>query len=73
MYATGRNRLLVEVWLLLAQAAYELGDAESVERYFSKAVHISMYEEYKRPFVDEGKAIIKMYNFIVNNELNQNS
>lgn len=69
MQATGRHRLLVEAWLLLAQAAYDLNDDDSVERYFSKAVHISMYEEYKRPFVDEGKAIIKIYNFVVNNRL----
>ena len=67
LQAAGRNRLLVEIWLLMALAAYDLDDNESVESCFSKAVHISMYEDYKRPFVDEGKSIIKIYNFVVNN------
>ena len=69
LQVAGRNRLLVEVRLLMALAAYDLGDYESVETCFSKAVHISMYEDYKRPFVDEGKSIIKIYNFLVNNRL----
>ena len=65
----GRFRLLVEVWLLMARAAYALNDDVSVESFFSKAVHIAMHEEYKRPFVDEGAAAVKIYKYILNNRL----
>ena len=67
LQAQGRFRLLVEVWLLMARAAYALNDDVSVENFFSKAVHISMHEEYKRPFVDEGGSVVKIYKYILNN------
>ena len=58
----GRLRLLVEVCLLLARAAYVRNDLGEADSFFSKAVDIAMHEEYKRPFFDEGEAIIKIYN-----------
>ena len=64
LHAQGRFRLLVEVWLLMARAAYALKDDTSVESFFSKAVHISMHEAYKRPFADEGGALVKIYKYI---------
>ena len=64
----GRLRLLVEVWLLHARAAYALHDDRDMENIFSKAVDIAMHEKYKRPFVDEGAIIVKIYNHIQNNE-----
>ena len=69
LQAQGRFRLLVEVWLLMARAAHALNDGASVESFFDKAVHISMHEEYKRPFVDEGGMIVKIYKYILNNRL----
>ena len=68
----GRFRLLVEVWLLMARAAYALNDDTGVESFFSKAVHISMHEEYKRPFVDEREMMVKIYESILNNRLIKN-
>ena len=64
----GRLRLLVEVWLLQVRAAYALNDDRDMENIFSKAVDIAMHEKYKRPFVDEGAIIVKIYNHIQNNE-----
>ncbi len=69
LQASGRYRLLVEVWLLLARAAYKLNDDGATEDCFSKAVYLSMNEDYKRPFIDEGVETTKIYNFIRDNRL----
>ena len=61
LHTQGRLRLLVEVYLLLARAAYARNDLD-VDVFFNKAVDIAMHEEYKRPFFDEGEIIIKIYN-----------
>ena len=65
LHAQGRFRLLVEVWLLMVRATYALNDATSVESYMSKAIYLSIYEEYKRPFIDEGKIIVEIYSSIL--------
>lgn len=64
-----RCRLLAEVWLLMAQAAYKLNDDGLMEDCFSKAVYLCMDEKYKRPFIDDGKEVSKIYNFLRNNRL----
>ena len=62
LQAQGRSRLLVEVCLLLARAAYVRNDLGDMDVFFNKAVDIAMHAEYKRPFFDEGEIIIKIYN-----------
>lgn len=57
----GRYRLLIEARLLLLRAFYALNDFESAASLLTSAVEIAMLEDYKRPFVDEGKIITGIY------------
>jgi ATP/maltotriose-dependent transcriptional regulator MalT len=63
----GRLRFLVEIWLLMARAAYAINDGTRAESFIDKAVHISMHEEYKRPFIDEGEGMLRIYESVLNN------
>lgn len=69
LQAQGRYRLLVEAWLLMMQAAYARRDDSGTEYFFSQAVHISIHEEYKRPFVDEGNTLVNIYHYLHSNGL----
>ena len=64
LYAQGRFRFLVEAWLLLARAAHARDNGAAAEQFLDKAIHVAMFEEYKRPFVDEGKAHLKLCAFV---------
>ena len=69
----GRYRLLVEVRLLLARAFYALNDFENAANLLSGAVDIALYEDYKRPFVDEGKIITGIYDRLYEHRSVKNS
>ncbi|NIB42666.1 hypothetical protein HBA55_23870 [Pseudomaricurvus alkylphenolicus] len=55
-----RNRLLVEVLLLRCRCGIGLDDTDSAASFLNAAVEISMYEDYFRPFIDEGRHISKI-------------
>ena len=60
----GRFRFLVEAWLLMARTAHARDDGAAAETFLDKAVHVAMFEEYKRPFLDEGSAFLKLCAFV---------
>ena len=73
MQAQGRYRWLVEVLLLKARAAYDRGDGRTAENLVIEAAKLSMHEQYRRPFLDEGEAGIGLYESVIASDRLQSS
>lgn len=55
-------RPFITLALLRAIASRNLGHAENAHHYFNDAVSLALFEEFKRPFIDEGANVIALIN-----------
>ena len=61
LYSQGRFGPILEAWLLLARASYTSNDLQAAETFLGEAVRIAMFESFRRPFLDEGSALLPLY------------
>ena len=65
MEAEHRLLLLIEAYLLMALAHYDLGNRDACAQLVHKAAYLSMHENYKRVFIDEGASGLNIYKHTV--------
>ena len=61
MSTQNRSRILVELYLLQARVSFAAKENQTAIELIDRAVYLSMHQEYRRIFIDEGKEGVELY------------